>query len=215
MSDQIPQNLDFCIDALRGAMALRGQALQTELAVGLYTYHVCGSNDLQAKKVLRSIYASAGEADCLTPGSDSYQTVNRRMDYIAALYEKIKPRIIKKWIAGKSNQEAIDGIIVGLQPFEFRAMDHVRVFAKKPAQQRSESPVAEKNEPVTDHPMRRASDQPEAPGTRHVRTDHIDVAIPPDATRDELMRLAMEILELAKQAANGAHIEPEKELEVA
>lgn len=188
-------DLDVCIDALHGSMMLRGQALQIELAVGLYVFNTLGATDINAKKTLRGIYASAGEADCIEPGSESYQTVNRRMSYIAGLHDNLRPKVIKKWIAGKAGQEAIDAIIEQLKPYGFTAMDNIRIFI---------TPTLSKPEPVKEDavqameevPHRRATD---APGTIHIKTDHMDLPVPPDTPPNELMDLAMQIIELAKR----------------
>lgn len=192
-------DLSFCIDALRGSMMLRGQALQIELAVGLYAFQAIGATDINAKKTLRGIYASAGEADCIEPGSDSYQTVSRRIGYIAGLHDNLRPKVIKKWIAGKSGQDSIDAIIEQLKPYGFTAMDNVRIFItsalSKPVTIATD---AEQAAPEPQH--RRATD---APGTVHVKTEHIDLPIPPDATKDELMDLAMQIMALAKKGVTN------------
>ncbi len=53
-------NVKICVDALASAAMNREAALHAEIAVGLLVFHVEQSTDVDAKTVLREIYASAG-----------------------------------------------------------------------------------------------------------------------------------------------------------
>ena len=183
-----PVTLDFCIEAMRGSMNLRGQAVRIELAVGLVVYRACGSADAAAKKVLRGIHASAGRADCLTPQSPSYKPVMRRIDRCASLYDKLKSRTIKKWIDGKSEQAAIDAIVAELKALDIQSMEDVLDYVGLPRSDSKERSQPEHN--------RRASDR-EAAYT--VDTEHVHITIPSEATPEELVQAADKLMELARE----------------
>ena len=123
----VPQSLNYCVDAMRCSLALRGQALQIELAVSLIVYHACGASDIAAKKVMRSIYA-AGGIDCLTHDTPSYRTISRRMDRSAGLYDKVKHTTIAKWVKGKEGEQIVDAVVNGIEPLHLMSMDDVLTY---------------------------------------------------------------------------------------
>lgn len=182
------ENLDFCIEALRGAMMLSKQALQVEIAVCFVVYHQFdGDTSAATMKALRGIYASAGRVDCLTADSPSYQTVNRRMRRCGDFYATIGHKTIKRILKDKSGDEAIKVIIQYIEPFEISSMDDVAAHAGRPRQ-----PAELKPSPHD----RRTTD---APGFVHVKTRHLDIPIPPDVPKAELLLLARRITELAEK----------------
>lgn len=196
MSEIIPVNLEFCVEAMRGSMMLRGQALQTELAVSFIVFDACGAADIGAKKILRAVYASAGRVECLTSGSPSYQTINRHMDRSARLYEKVKARSVTKWIKGRSGPEAIDAIIAALEPLHLMSMDDVAEYATGKPRVSARTKYTPEN-----HPKRRSDDSGFA---FVVETEHIHVGIPADATPDEVVDAANRLMELAKEMKKKA-----------
>ena len=182
------ENLDFCIEALRGAMQLSKQAIQTEIAVCFIVFHEHGGViNTETMKHLRGIYAEAGRIDCLTPDSRSYKTVSRRMNRCADFYETIKHSRIKRLLKDKHEGEAIDIIKQFLEPYDIDSMDDVAAHSGKPRK-----PTEPKQEPHD----RRTTD---APGTVHVKTKHIDVPIPPGVPKSELLALAKKLMALAEK----------------
>lgn len=169
------ENLDFCIDALRGAMMLSGQALQVEIAVAFIVFDRMGSTDFQAKKVLRGIYASAGRADCLTPDSPSYQTVNRRMSRCADFYDTVRAGKVRKLLKPLAGQAAIDALVTLIASYQVQTMDDV-------ARRTGKEPQAHKD----------------AVGSFHVKTEHIKIDMTPDVTADEILALIKELRALVK-----------------
>lgn len=182
------ENLDFCIKALRGAMMLSKQAIQIEIAVCFVVYYNHdGDTGIQAMKALRAIYADAGRVDCLTPGSRSYQTVNRRMRRCGDLYETVSHKKMKRVLKDKHGEQAIEVIKQFIEPYGIESMDDVAAHAGKPR---------EPAEPKTVQRDRRASD---APGVVHVKTRHLDIPIPPDVPKSELLALAKKLTDLAQK----------------
>lgn len=176
------EKLQFCIDALRGALQLSKQAIQTEVAVCFIVFYEHGGIiNSDTMKALRGVYHEAGRVDCLTPDSRQYKTVSRRMNRCADLYETVKHSKIKRALKDKFGKEAIEIIKQFLAPYEIESMDDVAAHAGKPRQ------PAEPKEIPHD---RRTTD---APGTVHVKTKHIDLPIPPDVPRSEVEALVKKL----------------------
>jgi len=181
-------NLEFCVDALQGAMMLGKQAIQIEIAVCFVVFlQHDGDTGIKATKELRQVYHEAGRADCLTSDSPSYKTVNRRMGRCADLYEALGHRKIKKAVSGLSGKELIEALKKFIKPLDIGSMDDVAAHAGKPR------PPAEPKQVAQD---RRATD---APGVIHVKTRHIDLPVPPDVPKTELIALAKKLMRLAEK----------------
>jgi hypothetical protein len=194
-------NLDFCVDAMRGALLLSRQALQVELAVGIVVYNAYGSVSLAAKKELRAIYAAAGQADCLTPDSRSYQTVNRRMDRCGKLFDHIGPNKISKVLSKLDDGAIIDTLVAFLAKFGIDSMDNVLDIIGEPRRREPHDPsiVNISLPPVEgEQPLRRQSDRP---GAIHIETEHIKLDAAPELTEAEVMGLIRQLLDLVKPAA--------------
>jgi hypothetical protein len=185
--DQFPAFTN-CVTALSGALLLSKQALQVEVAVAFIVFHEFGSTDLKAKKMLRTIYADAGRADCLTPDSPSYQTVTRRIGRCAAFFDYVGIRKVKKALKGFSGDAAIQVMKDYLLIYDIASMDDLAALAGNPRQ-----PAEPKEQ--TERRDRRATDNPEV---QHIKTRHIDLAVPPDVPPSELVSLANKLLKLAK-----------------
>jgi hypothetical protein len=184
-------DLSFCTKALTTALAMSKQSIQVEVAVAFVTFYELGGTELSMKRDLRQIYHDAGRVDCLTADSRSYQTVTRRINRCAALYQKIGSKRLARVLKGKEKQELIDAVIEFLAPLEIESMDDVAAHAGM-TRKRAEDEAT--HEP--DKHDRRATD---APGTTHVKTKHIDVAVPPDTPANELIALANKLLALAQK----------------
>lgn len=189
------ETTEFCIEALRGAMLLSKQAIQVEIAVCFIVF--CehgGDTGPTATKVLRGIYAEAGRADCLTPDSPSYKTVQRRMRRCGDFYDTIGHKRIKRMLNDKHGDEAITVIRQFIEPYEISSMDDVAAHAGKPRQASEERPPKKS----TADKARRATD---APGTVHIKTKHMDIPVPPDVTKAELLQVAKKITAIAEKMA--------------
>lgn len=193
-----------CIKALSGAFLLSRQALQIELAVAFLVFAEFGHTELDAKKALRRVYADAGRADCLTADSPSYQTVTRRINRCAAFFDVVGVKKVKKALKGAGGDVSVQLMVEHLKPYKIATMDDLAALAGNPRE-----PAAPKNsqEPPKEPPRdRRASDDP---NVTHVKTKHLDLAIPPDAPAKELVSLANKLLALAKRIS-GENATPQK-----
>jgi hypothetical protein len=195
MTDKVLTNIDFCVTSMNKSLAGSAEWLQVELAVSLLVYSNIGDADINAKKVLRQVYASAGRFDCLTPDSPSYQTIARRMQRSAGLFEKLGAKKISKIINGKKDQEALDSIVSGIKSFQLMSWDDVEQFATGVPKKAAREPKTQKEH------KRRATD---AEGTIHIETSHIRLDIPPEATAKEIMELARKLIQVAESAKLAA-----------
>jgi hypothetical protein len=184
-----------CVKALSSAFALSARALQSELAVSLYVFHVVGGPTLDAKRELRQVYSDAGRP-CLSHEDPAYQTVMRRISRSAALFTKIGGRKIGKAVNAAGPGDVITALVELLAPLGLRTMDEVAAYAEPPAAPVSDAPPVAPIAP----PRRRDID---APDVKHVKTRHIDVAVPPGTPARELVTLANKLLALAKQMGAG------------
>lgn len=193
----VPPSLNYCVAAMRGSMALRGQALQIELAVSLVVYHTCGSSDLAAKKVLRAVYAASG-IDCIKQDSASYRTIARRIDRSAGLYDKVKHSTIAKWLNGKDDTQTIDAVVAGLKPLNLNSMDDVLTYTTGKKREKEAKPRTTYTPEL--HPLRRAED---AEAVVVLDTEHIHIGVPAGVSADELEEAAEQLIELADRVRAG------------
>jgi hypothetical protein len=168
------ENLDSCINAMQRSLMQSRDALQIELSVSLFVFTSLGAADLQAKKVLRGVYASAGRVDCLTPDSPSYSSVGRYMERSAMLYEFIGKAKLRRAAKGRADADAIDAIAVLIAPLELTSWDDVM------------------RKTTGKEPQKRA----QAPGSIRIKTEHCRLDLAPEATLDELVTLRAKLDEL-------------------
>ena len=195
MAENTLQNIDFCIETMTSSLIGSASALQIEIAVSLLVYSTLGSADLDAKRTLRQVYASAGRYDCLTPDSTSYQTISRRMQRSAGLFEKLGAKRLAKIIAGKKDQDALQLLVDGIKPFQLLSWDDVQQFATgidKKAARIVKTPAQH---------IRRATD---APDTIHLKTENIKLDIPAVATHKEIMELVQKLIQVSESAKLAA-----------
>lgn len=182
-----------CVKALSGAFALSSKALQAELAVSLFVFHTVGGATLDARRELRAVYSDAGRP-CLNHEDPAYQTVMRRIGRSAALFEKIGARRVGKTVGNLAPAAAIAALVDFLAPLRLSTMDAVGDYVGVAAP--SAAPPAPAPVPAAKGkaPRRRAADNPDV---HHVKTRHIDVAVPPGTPARELVALANKLLALA------------------
>jgi hypothetical protein len=199
--------LDTCTTALNAAAINHKAAIQLELAVGLAVFHMYKGTNKDARKMLVQAYSLAGW-QCQKFADPDYKTVNRRINATASLYEKVP---VAKWIGHLQEMDIIQAICEGLEPFQLYTMQDVLRYAAPHRVRDNKVAVA----PVHDilagpggnnhtgqerimQQFRRASDRTDE-GSQTLATEHISVTIPKDASRDEVIELAYQLLALAKK----------------
>ncbi len=198
-------NIEFCISSMNTSLMNSAAALQVEIAVSLLVYSNLGSAGINEKKVLRDVYASAGRFDCLKPDSPSYQTISRRMQRSAAVFDKIGAKKIGKLVNGKSDQEALDSLIIGIKHFELMSWDDVQQFVTGVDKKSARMPKHEiEGLPEPENRVeykRRATDKE---GAIHIETSHIKLDILQEATAKEIMELVQKLIQVAESAKLAA-----------
>lgn len=199
-------SIETCVTALNSAAMNRRAAVQLELTVGLAVFHAHGGAGKEARQALNEAYAAAGYR-CLQATEMDYKTINRRINAAADLYENLP---VAKW-AGKHGEDAmLQSIHTGLVPYEFFTIADVLRFCTPPAKegapvkaQPHQTILSPSSNPGTTGQdkviaqFRRAADQV-AHGARHVETPHLAITIPKDTSPEEMIEMAMKLLELAK-----------------
>lgn len=194
-------SIETCTSCLTHAAINRKQALQLEFAVGLCVFLLFKGAGVEARRMLNQTYAAAGYR-CITVADPDYKTINRRINVTAALYERLP---VKTWVGGHAEFDAVRAVVVGLEPYEIYTVADAQRYcapAKTTSYVRTEvRPHTDILQPVSHHSgqrqvmgmFRRASDTAKA---IHVTTAHIDVVLPPTVTREELVELALKLLQL-------------------
>lgn len=203
-------SINTCIKALSNAAMSRRAAFQTELGVALAIFLMKGTTEREARTLLTETYASAGYM-CLATVDPDYKTINRRVNVAADLFNKIKPRTIKKWAGDLNENNLIAAMVAGLRPYELWSIADVQRFCAPPEPVVTgtgvTAPVAEPV-PVEPHAgilagghakimgmFRRAADRDDV---KRVTTQHLAVVITEGSTPDEMIELAWKILAMAK-----------------
>lgn len=199
---------DVYLACLSNAVLHRRAALQLELAVGLCVAHDVVEDPALGRVTLTNVYASAGY-DCLAPDGADYKTINRRVNTAFLLFDKVGADAVARALRGHSRHRRVEAVQSMLEPLKLYSMDDVMAYCGRPrASQAKRTEVAahvrgghtSSTSAPTPPLMRRAIDHPDVV---HVRTEHLDVPIPPSATRAELMQLVAELLKLANTFEGG------------
>lgn len=199
-------SIESCAAALNHAAMNRRAAIQLELAVGLAVFQYQGSSSKDARAMLNDAYAAAGYR-CVHISEMDYKTVNRRINATAALFEKLP---VAKWVGRHSDADAIKSICDGLEPYElFTIADVMRYCTpQKVAKQRAAKVQVTPNADILNVPsgqakvheqFRRAADQADSNVLR-VNTAHLSLVIPKGTPREEIIDLAMKLLQMAKES---------------
>lgn len=199
--------LDTCTTALHAAAINHKAAIQLELAVGLAVFHMYKGTNKDARKMLVQAYALAGW-QCQKFADPDYKTVNRRINATASLYEKVP---VAKWIGHLKEMDIIQAICAGLEPYQLYTMQDVLRYASPHRVNERKVTVAPAHDVLSGpteasrtgqervmQQFRRASDHV-GEGAKSLATAHISIIIPKDASRDEMVELAYQLLALAKE----------------
>lgn len=115
--------------AIANAALSRRAALQMEMCVSLlhFTQETDGA-DTTGKANLKAIYNAAGY-DCLAKVDRDYKTVNRRINAMAKLFDKLGSSLVNGWIADKGDTEAtLNYIATELDTYAFYTLDDVHEY---------------------------------------------------------------------------------------
>lgn len=121
-------HIDYTVmtQAIANAALSRRAALQIELAVSLIHFtQENGGTDSTGKANLKAVYAGAGYL-CMTKADRDYKTVNRRLNAMAKVFDKMGSSLVNGWIAGKGDTEStINYVVTELAAYGFDTLDDV------------------------------------------------------------------------------------------
>lgn len=199
------------------------KALQLELATGIALFMESNGVDRDTKQALQRIYEQAGFL-CRDQFSSDYKTVRRRIDAAAELYNWIEHTTISEWMGSSKEKKAITNIVKGLEQYDLRGINSVfalvgkqvvgRKAPKEKAPDEAEKPKEEANDEVANlvatniesarrERSQRKSDQP---GVLNFSTEHVQVTVMPNATKEELINLAMQLLQFSETITIGENV---------
>ncbi len=125
------QSFDYNVltEAIANAALSRRAALQVELSVALihFTQENNGT-DSTGKANLKAIYHGAGYL-CMVKADRDYKTVNRRLNAMAKVFDKIGSSVVHGWIADKGDtQSTLNYVVTELIAFGFDTLDDVLAY---------------------------------------------------------------------------------------
>jgi hypothetical protein len=161
--------------AITEAALNRTAALEIELAVGFAVMVECGGARRLARETLITIYNAAGWK-CDKPGALDWRSVNRHISAAIALYDFIGQEDIDKWAEGRTARDMVDAFRPHISALKVKSVNEVLLATdrirppRKPAQKQQ---------------------------GEHVKIGHLDLVIPKGTTRDELVRMAAWLMQMA------------------
>jgi hypothetical protein len=204
------------ISAISNAVVSYKYALQIEMATGLCLFAEYDGISRDSKQKLQEIYVAAGY-DAKDQFKAEYKTVRRRIDAAAELFNWIGEDKIAELIENRAEMAAINALVQYLEQYNLRGINSVFALVGKPVKQVRQAPV---EMPVTQQEAEKPSEAP-APSVaqavadqiakdrqeraekedtsilKRFSSEHVSVSVAQGTTREELMQIAMELLEFA------------------
>lgn len=200
-------SMETCVAEMNKAAMNRKAALQIELAVGLAVFLTAKD----PKATLCDVYANAGY-QCLLPSGIDYKTVNRRINATGEFFKFLTVERIAKWAGKHSEGQIIAAIALGLEPYEIVGIADVQrlslpttVHVAPHQRSRVQPHGGILKGPTTGQDgvrdmFRRGSDK--VIGEK-ISTEHLTLTVPENATRGELIEMAIRLMALAKEKQQG------------
>lgn len=211
------------VNALANAEGFHRDALLIEISVGLALFASLTETDkvdLPMKKALRAIYEKAGYA-CATPEGENYKSVQRWIGATAALFTHLGGHeTIRDWVDDAPASKHVSLIQAALGPKKFAYISDVLTYVGKPPQKKprkaaapSSAPAAAPTEPVkelsdTEKLMaaqldaqileRKLAQEAGVPSGRIFTKGPLQLAVPFNATYNDVMALVEELMTFAK-----------------
>lgn len=129
--------------AIANAALSRRAALQIEMAVSLIHFtQENGGTDSTGKANLKAVYHGAGYT-CLTKADRDYKTVNRRLNAMAKLFDKIGSSLVHSWIEEQTDTEAmINTVVAQLAAYGWDTLDDVLAYVDVDTSRVKKAPAA-------------------------------------------------------------------------
>lgn len=213
------------ISSIIEASGFGKKALQLELATGLSLFFEMNGVDRDTKQALQKIYVQAGY-DAEDQFKSEYKSCRRRIFASAELYNWIGHDVISGWIGTAKEKKALTAIVKQLESqYELRGINSVfalvgkQVIGRKAPKEKAPEETPEKPQEDTNNEVanlvatnieqarkernQRKSDQP---GVLNFNTEHVQVTVMPNATKEELIKLSLELLQFADTITAGENV---------
>jgi hypothetical protein len=155
-------------------------ALEIELAVGIAVLYECEPSRRLARETLVTIYHAAGWK-CDEPGALDWRKVNRRITASVALYDFMNhDGTVAQTAEGKKSTELVEVFRPMIAALKVKSVNEVLLACDKV------------------RPPRKPAHHSDVEGTR-INAGHIHITIPSDATREDLIALATQLMTMAAQ----------------
>lgn len=173
------------INQLGAAAVNRRAAFLVEMAVGMAVYAQHGRTGKVPRAELYGLYGAVGY-DCVAADGTDYRTVHRRIAAAGHLFQHTGADTIETWCAGRTGADAVRAIVAQIEHLDIATVNGVLAMVGRPVRP---APT----EPDGKPPRRRAEDRGE-----RLDVGHAHVVLEEGVTRDEIMDLAAQLIELAK-----------------
>jgi hypothetical protein len=161
--------------AINEAALSRTKALEIELAVGFAVIIECDNAKRLARETLLTIYAQAG-SKCSKPGDLDWKAINRRISAAVALFDFIGMEDLNTW---KGELTKPSDVVEAFRP-------HISALKLKSV-----------NEVLLACDKIRAPRKPSEPHGTKLSTKHLHITVPKNATSDELLAMASQLMAMA------------------
>lgn len=192
---------DVYLACISNAVLHRRAALQLEIAVGLCVAHDAMEDTALGRVMLTNVYASAGY-HCISSDGADYKTINRRVNAAFLLFAKIGDAAVARAVRGNVGHRRIEAVQAMIEPLRLNSIDDVLAFCGRPRPSQTRA-IAPPGPAAT--LARRAIDKP---GVVHIKTAHVDLPLPPETTRVEIMEIVAELLKIANTFDGGKMSRP-------
>lgn len=177
------------INQLGVAAVNRRAAFLIEMAVGMAVYAQHTRVDKTSRAELYGLYGAVGY-DCVAADGADYRTVHRRITAAGHLFEHTGAAAIETWCAGHSGADAVRAIVAQIAHLDVATVNGVLAMAGRPVTPRA---LPGPTEEPGGTPRRRAEDRGE-----RIDVGHAHVVLDEGVTREDLIDLAAQLIELAK-----------------
>lgn len=212
-------NEKVLVDSLLSAISFHRDALELEMAVSLLFFGAKGETNsvsLKTKKALREIYQRAGY-DCVEVSGEDYKTVNRRINVSADFFVFVGgSETLIDWLEDATPSKQINKIVEELKGYNFSGVSAVQAYIGKtpgtvrgPNKAKEEKTAEQKEaESVRDEvaqmlnqtvAIRREAESKGIPEGRIITSGPLTLAIPFEASYDDVMGMARNLMHFANQ----------------
>jgi hypothetical protein len=176
--------IESAVSAMRDCVLSRRKSLFREMAIGLAVLAGEGLADKNAKKILISVYAEAGN-DCTERSGADYSLVHNRVAAVACMFGSIGLEKIMQMIGKKRGETAIIALSNHVESMGCFSISAIQDLCGTRSELEKENDRHEVLSPVGQE--------------IHFKTAHMKLDIPPETTVDEVELMVKKLIRLANK----------------